>query len=159
MRRLVRQMDPNVAVFEARTLAGYLDVMLYPYRAAAALGATFGVLAMALAGIGLYGVLACGVTERLREVAIRLALGAQARSVIWTAASETARAAILGTAAGALLALAAGRLLSGVLFGISPFDPITLLATSAALIAVVGLASAGPLRRALRAELMETLRT
>jgi ABC-type antimicrobial peptide transport system permease subunit len=151
-------MDPAVAVFEARTMSEHLGVMLYPYRLAAGLGSAFGLIAMVLAAIGLYGVLACGVSERLREIAIRLALGAPAATLLRSAAGETARAIALAVAIGALMALAAGRLLADFLFGISPFDPVTLAATGLILAAVVAAASAGPLKRAMGAEVNSLLR-
>lgn len=158
MRAVVRQMDPSVALFEARTMNEYLDVMLYPYRLAAGIGIAFGLLAIALAGIGLYGVLACGVGERVRELAIRTALGATPASLIRSTAAETARAAAVGLAIGTLLALAAGRALAEYLFGISPADPLAIAATAAVLLGVVGLASAGPVRRAIRVEPIQALR-
>lgn len=158
LRRAVSDLDPTVAVFETRTMSGHLDLMLYPYRLAAGLGSAFGVIAIVLAAIGLYGVLACGVSERLRELAIRLALGAPAGTLVRSAAGETVRATAVAVALGALMALAAGQLLADFLFGISPFDPLTLLATSIILTAVVAAASAGPLQRALGAEVSALLR-
>jgi predicted permease len=158
VRAAVRALDPAVAVFEARSMADQLRVMLYPYRLAASVGAILGLLTLTLAGIGLYGVLACGVSERVRELAIRVALGAAPAAIVRTAATETLRAAALGIGIGTVLALAAGQLLRGVLFGISPADPLTLGVTIAALLAVVLLSSAGPIRRALRLAPMSVLR-
>jgi hypothetical protein len=158
MRRAVRELDPSVAVFEARSMTHYIDVMLYPYRLAAMIGSAFGILALALAGVGLYGVIACGVSERLRELAIRLALGAHASGLVRATLGETIRAAAAGVVAGALLAFVAGQLLADVLFGISPLDPVTLLATAGLLVAVLVAAAAGPLRRALTVAPMSLLR-
>jgi ABC-type antimicrobial peptide transport system permease subunit len=158
MRRAVAQLDPAVAVFESRTMSEHLGVMLYPYRLAAALGSAFGAMAIVLAAIGLYGVLSCGVSERLRELAIRLALGAPARTLLRSAAGETVRATVLAVAIGALMALAAGQLLADFLFGISPFDPITLVATILVLAGVVALASIAPLKRAVGVEVASLLR-
>jgi predicted permease len=159
MRKVVRELDPAVAVFEARTMADNLHVMLYPYRAGAAVGSALALIAVVLAGVGLYGVLACGVNERLREIAIRMALGAPAVSLLRTVAAGTVRAIMLGAALGALMAIVAGRLLAGVLFGISPADPPALVLTVALLALVVAAASVGPLTRALRAAPMSMLRT
>ena len=158
MRQAVRALDSAVAVFEARSMAHYVDVMLYPYRMAAAIGSAFGVLALALAGVGLYGVIACGVGERLRELAIRLALGARAPALVRATLGETIRAAAVGVGAGALLAFVAGQLLAEVLFGISPLDPVTLLWTAVLLVAVLVVAAAGPVRRALGVDPMSLLR-
>jgi predicted permease len=159
MRRAVREFDPSVAVFEAGTMRGHVETMLYPFRLAASVGAAFGLLAMALAAIGLYGVLASGVAERARELAIRLALGAPIVALVRSAAVGTLRAVLVGSAIGALLAFGAGQLLSQVLFGISPTDPIALGGTALALLGVIAAASAGPVRRALRLEPMSLLKS
>jgi ABC-type antimicrobial peptide transport system permease subunit len=132
--------------------------MLYPYRLAAALGSAFGIMAIVLAAIGLYGVLSCGVSERVRELAIRVALGAPARTLVRSAAGETVRATAVAVAIGALMAVAAGQLLADILFGISPLDPVTLVATVSALAIVVTLASAAPLKRALGVDVSALLR-
>ena len=158
IRREVPGIDPGVAIFEARTMTDYMGVMLYPYRLAATVAAALGVVALALAGIGLYGVLACGIGERLRELAIRIALGATPATIVRAAAAETMRAAAVGTAIGAGLALAAGQLLAGVLFGISPVDPAALAATSVVIALVIACSSAGPVRRVLRVAPMSILR-
>jgi ABC-type antimicrobial peptide transport system permease subunit len=147
-----------VAVFDAGTMAEHVETMMYPYRAAAALGSVLGAIAIVLAGIGLYGVLACGVAERLRELAIRLALGAPSTALVRSALVESVRATAIGLVAGVGLALLAGRLLANVLFGISPADPVTLAAVAGVLAAVVAAASAGPVRRAIRVDPMQILR-
>jgi predicted permease len=158
IRREVPALDPAVAIFESRTMTDYLGVMLYPYRLGAAVAAVLGLFALAVAGIGLYGVLACGIGERLRELAIRIALGATPATIVRAASAETIRATAIGTIAGTGLALAAGQLLAGVLFGISPADPVALAGTAAVIALVVAGASAGPVRRALRVAPMSILR-
>jgi predicted permease len=158
LRQSIRSIDPAVAVFEARTMADNLDVMLYPYRLAASLGSALGLLAILLAGVGLYGVLACGISERLRELAIRMALGAPARALVLAASAGTIRAVAIGAILGVGLALLAGRLLASVLFGISAADPVTLLATTAVLCLVLAAAGAGPIRQVFRTEPVILLR-
>jgi predicted permease len=158
MRRAVRDIDPAVGVFEARTVAGYLDVMLYPYRLAAAVGGWLGLFTLGLAAIGLYGVLACGVSERLRELAIRAALGARPGSIVRDAMRQPLRAAAIGLAAGAAVTFVAGRLLATVLFGISPHDPAALAAGCGVLGLVLAAAAAAPVRRVLRVAPMTVLR-
>ena len=158
IRREVPALDPRVAIFEARTMTDYLEVMLYPYRVAAALATALGIFSVMLAGIGLYGVLACGIGERLRELAIRSALGATPATIVRAASAETIRATLLGTIVGAGLALAAGQLLAGVLFGVSPVDPVALIGTAAIIALVIAGSSAGPIRRALRVAPMSILR-
>ncbi len=158
LRREIPAVDPTVAIFEARTMPAYLDVMLYPYRLAAAIAAMLGAFAVMLAGIGLYGVLACGVAERIRELAIRFALGAPSASIVWAAAAGTLRATLIGLAAGAVLAILTGHALSGVLFGISTADPAALALTAAVVGLVVAASSASPLRRVLTVAPMAILR-
>jgi putative ABC transport system permease protein len=158
IRRAVFALDPAVAIFEARSMRDYLELMLYPYRVAAALAAVLGMFALVLAGIGLYGVLACGVAERLRELAIRIALGAAPSTIVRSAAADPFRATLIGLAAGALLSLAAGRLLSSMLFGISAVDPAALAITAGVVCLVIAGASAGPIRRALHVDPISILR-
>ena len=158
LRDTVRAMDPAVGVFEARTMSENFGVMIYPYRLAAGLGGAFGILALLLAAVGLYGVLGCGVNERLRELAIRLALGAPSRAIVRAAGAETGRAVAAGLLLGMAMALVTGSLMADVLFGISPFDAVAMFGTAAVLAAVIAGASAAPIRRALRAQPAELLR-
>jgi predicted permease len=158
MRLGVRALDPGVGIFEARAVTDYIDVMLYPYRLAAAIGACLGLFTLGLAAVGLYGVLACGVSERLRELAIRIALGGGPSVVVRAAMRGPLRAAAAGLAAGGVLTIVAGRLLSTVLFGISPFDPAALVTAAGILFLVLAAAAAAPVRRALRLAPMAVLR-
>jgi len=130
LRDTVRAMDPAVGVFEARTMSENFGVMIYPYRLAAGLGGAFGILALLLAAVGLYGVLGCGVNERLRELAIRLALGAPSHAIVRAAGAETGRAVAAGLLLGMAMALVTGSLMADVLFGISPFDAVAMFVTS-----------------------------
>jgi predicted permease len=152
LRRAVHELDSTVAVFEARTMGEHLDVMLYPYRLAAVAGTAFGLLSIGLAGIGLYGVLACSVSERRRDLAIRLALGAPILALLRAAAGETSRAVLVAAVCGGFMALVSGRLLADVLFSVSPYDPVSLVVTAVVLGGVVVAASAGPLLRACRCD-------
>jgi putative ABC transport system permease protein len=158
LRDTVRAIDPTVGVFEARTMSENFGVMIYPYRLAAGLGGAFGILALLLAAVGLYGVLGCGVNERLRELAIRLALGAPSRAIVRAAGAETGRAVAAGLLLGMAMALVTGSLMADVLFGTSPFDAVAMFGTAAVLAAVIAGASAAPIRRALRAQPAELLR-
>jgi len=151
-------LDPVVAIFEARTMTEYLGMMRYPYRVAASLATLLAGFALVLAGVGLYGVLACGIAERLRELAIRIALGAAPGSIVRAAAAGTVRATLIGTLGGAGLALVVGRLLAGVLFGISGSDPAALAVTAGIVVAVVAGSSFAPVRRVLRVAPMSILR-
>jgi putative ABC transport system permease protein len=110
----------------------------------------FSALALALAMIGVYGVLAYAVAERTREIGIRMALGAAPAAVLRLVMTSAARLAIPGLAIGLVLSVVATRVLGGVLYGVTPTDPATLFGASAALLAVALLAGLGPALRASR---------
>ena len=132
----VRQLDDDVAVFQSVTMSEHLSLMLFPFRMAAAVSAALGLLALTLAGVGLYGVVSYGVARRTREMGVRMALGANARDVVRLVVGEGMRVVIMGMAVGIALAFGATRLLSSVLFGISASDPFTFTMTPAVLAAV-----------------------
>jgi putative ABC transport system permease protein len=114
--------------------------------------------ALLLAALGVYGVTANGVTQRTREIGIRMALGASRRSVIWSVLTEPTKLVIVGLAIGIAGTWAAGRMVQRLLYGVSPTDPMTLLAVGAVLTAVGVLASYLPARRATRVDPMVALR-
>lgn len=158
IRNEVAALDADVAVERAMPLPTAVDFMLFPQRFAAWLIGVFGALGLALAGIGVYGVLAHNVAQRSRELGIRVALGADARSLLRIV---MARGAVLGAAGGAIgLAGAAilTRFLGGLLHGVSPLDPITFMGVPLVLAAVALVASYVPARRVLRVDPMSALR-
>jgi putative ABC transport system permease protein len=110
----------------------------------------FAVLALTLAAVGMYGVVAYGVAQRTREIGVRMALGARAQEVVSLVVWQGLRPAILGAIAGIVLAIAAARIIAGLLYDVAPHDPISLVTVCVLLIAVVGLACALPARRATR---------
>jgi ABC-type antimicrobial peptide transport system permease subunit len=118
----------------------------------------FGLLALALASVGLYGVMAYSVASRRREIGVRLALGASRSTVLGFIVREGMALAGCGIALGLLAGLAVGRLLSRMLFGISPADPLSLAAASGVLTAVALLACYLPARSATRVDPMIALR-
>jgi ABC-type antimicrobial peptide transport system permease subunit len=118
----------------------------------------FGVLAMLLASIGLYGTMAYAVSRRTSEIGLRLALGARRCDVLWMVVRESLALVFIGAAAGVPVALAGGRLISSLLFGISPADPLTLVVATLLLTAVAALASWVPAHRASRMDAMTALR-
>jgi predicted permease len=161
IRTLVQRTDPRLPIITLRTLAGVRDrsVTAWAVRAGASLFSAFGVLALLLATVGVYGLKAYDVSRRTREIGIRMALGATTSDVQRLVLSEGARTAAVGVAIGLLLAAGVGRLVSGLLYQVSPFDPVV-LATAAALLAVAALvASYLPARRATRIVPLEALRT
>ncbi len=150
LREEVRALDPAQAVAAVRPLDEVTGRSIAQPRFRAALAGSFGVLALSLAAIGLYGVLSYGVSRRRREIGIRMALGAGEGQVVRLVVSRGLLLAGIGLAAGALAALAATRLLSSFLFGVSTTDPGAFLGTSALLIGVAALARYLPARRAAR---------
>jgi len=120
--------------------------------------AGFAAVALALATIGIYGVLAYLVTQRSQEIGVRLAFGAAPDDVVRLFVREGARLTVVGLAAGVAGALAAARALSTLVFGITTTDPVTFVAVSGALLVVASLASYVPARRAAAVDPMTALR-
>ncbi len=158
IRSAVRDLNANVSTFDAQFLTDRVGAGLTPMRlAASALGA-FGTIAMLLAAIGLYGVMAHGVNQRRREIGVRVALGAEPRAVRALFVSQGMRIVAIGLVVGWAGAFAATRLLSSFLYGISPTDPVTFAATSAVLALVAFAATYLPARRAAALDPIRALR-
>jgi putative ABC transport system permease protein len=121
-------------------------------RLAAALMAMFGAMALALAGVGVYGVMAYAVSQRTREIGVRMALGAQPRDVLRLIIGQALKLAALGLAIGLPLALALGQVMAGALFGVVALDPMTFVAFTLLLTGVAALAGYLPARRAMRVD-------
>jgi predicted permease len=151
-------LDPNVAVERPTLLAADVARYLVPQRIGATLVGAFGVIGLVLAMTGLYGVLAYGVAQRLREFGVRMALGARAADVVRLVVRHGLALVAAGVLVGLAGALAAGRLIVSFLFGLSPADPLTLLAVPALLGAVAVVATIVPARRAAAADPMTSLR-
>jgi putative ABC transport system permease protein len=118
----------------------------------------FAGLALLLASVGIYGVLAYTVTQRMREIGIRIALGASARNVAGLVLRQGLALALAGVAIGAAVAFALTRWMESLIFGVSPTDPVTFSAVSAVLVVIAMLASYVPARRAVRVDPMRSLR-
>ena len=145
-------------VTSVTTISENINRSLLQERVTAFLSGFFGGLALLLAAIGLYGLMAFNVTRRTREIGIRIALGAERNSVQWLVLRETLALAALGLAVGLPCALAASRLIAGALYGVPAKDPVTLAAVSALLVGVAALAGWFPARRATRIDPMVALR-
>ena len=158
IRRKIAAMDPAIAVTEVQTMEDYLNRNLVQERFVALLGGFFGVVALLLAAIGLYGVMANSVTRRTKEIGIRMAIGAEARRVLWMVMSD----ALIMVAAGAVVGIGAALILmryaESMLFGVKAQDPVTLGTVAALLISVTALAGYLPARRATRVHPMTALR-
>ena len=158
-RRAVLAIDPALPVDNLRTLAEQRDGSLYANRAVASMLSLFAALALLVAAVGLYGVLSYAVTERTREMGIRLAHGAQPIDLIRLIAGHGVILTVLGLAAGLAGAFAVKRVTRGFLFGVSPTDPWTFATIPFVLLAVAVLASAVPAWRATRLDPMTPLRS
>src|SRR6266700_108357 len=160
LRRTVRDVDPAIPIISLQTFAQYLDsnLDLWLVRAGAALFSIFGGLALGLAVVGLYGVKAYSVARRTREIGIRMALGAQPGAVLRMIMREGSIMLLSGIALGLLLAAATGKILSGILYEVSPLDPVAFTIAPILLAAAALVATWLPARRAARLNPVEALR-
>ena len=158
VRREVAAVDRNLPVFHARTLVAQTEQSMLKERLLAVLSTFFGALALLLACVGLYGLMAYAVARRTSEIGIRLALGARRDQVMWLVLRETLWVTLVGVAIGIPLALWAARYAKAVLFGIGTADPVTIGATVITLIGVSALAGYLPARRAVGVDPMVALR-
>lgn len=158
LRRAVASVDEKLAVTDIRTQREQIDGNMRSERALADLTSGFGVLALMLAIVGIYGVMLGTVEQRRREIGVRLALGAQRRQVQNAVLRESAWLALYGISVGLAASQAFTRVLQSILFGISPRDPL-ILSMVAALLFLVAIAAAWiPARRAASVQPMEVLR-
>jgi len=158
VRQKVRRLDPNVPIYEMRTTERQLDLSLRTERLVASLSTVFGFLATLLAIIGLYGVMAYTVARRTREIGIRVALGAMQGKVIWMIMREVLVVLAAGVAIGIPVAVGLSRLVRSQLYGLTPYDPGTLVAATLLLGFVACLAGFVPALRASRIDPTRALR-
>jgi ABC-type antimicrobial peptide transport system permease subunit len=158
LRRAIQAVDRNLPLIDIRTQQEQIDQLLRNERIFALLTASFGVLALVLASIGIYGILAYSVSRRINEIGIRMALGARGAQVMRMILSEAGIMAIIGIITGLAAALAMGKVVASQLYGLKPSDPLTLTAASAVLIATAVAASWIPARRAATIDPMKALR-
>jgi predicted permease len=158
VRRALREAHPDLIVREIRTLEEQIDRTLGQERLIARLLGFFGLLALVLTGVGLYGVMSFAVARRTHEMGIRLALGAPPSRLLARVLRETCLLAAAGIAVGLLAALGASRAVEAFLFGVKPHDPATAAAAALGLLAVAALAGYLPARRAARVDPVVALR-
>jgi predicted permease len=156
--RAIHNVDPNQPLYDATTLEQWVDDSLVSRRFLVILLSAFAGLSLFLAMLGLYGVVTYMVKMRVREIGVRMALGAQRSDVLVMVLRTGAELAVIGSVVGILATFIAGQALSTMLYKVSLYNPATLLSTSALLGAVVLLASYLPARRASKLNPMETLR-
>ncbi len=158
LRRAVQHTDPNLSILSTRSLGELVDTRLGQDRLIANLTAIFGGLALALAAIGIYGILAYGVSQRTNEMGIRMAVGAQSQNVVAMILRETLTILAIGLAAGLAVSTAVTRLIASRLFGIQATDPLV-LASAVVVMSAIGLIAAyGPAWRASRIDPITALR-
>jgi putative ABC transport system permease protein len=157
IRAAVRQVEPNALLFEARTLSDIAAQSAAASRLAMRLLGGFALIALALAAVGIYGVMSYSVRRRTRELGTRLALGASRRDIVWLVMRQAGVIAGAGLAAGTLAGLAAARALSSMLYGVPPWDPPALVAAGGVLTVTALVATYLPARRASRLDPATTL--
>ena len=153
-----RTLNADVAVFDSGPMTAQLGIVLFPYTLTAAIAVTFGLIGLTLTAVGLFGVVTSGAKGRTREVGIRIALGANARDVIWNIVGRGARFTMFGLAIGVLAAIGAAVLVRSFIFGIRAIDPVTFLAVPVLLLVVSAVAAYLPARRAAQINPVEALR-
>ncbi len=158
VRRELQQLDPRLPIASTKTMTESLSFALLPARLAASVLGSFGLLALALAAIGLYGVMAYSVAQRTRELGIRIALGATVRDIHKLVVGQGLKLAMIGITLGLLISLAVMRLMKNLLFGVSATDPLTFVVIGGVLLAVAFLACYLPARRATRVDPLTALR-
>ena len=158
VRRAVAALDPDVPLSQVNTMRSLVNDDLSANRSMGALFALFGAMAVLLAGIGVFGVMSYSVARRTREMGIRMALGADARQVRATVLARGVAVSGLGIALGLIAAPLLTRLVSGLLYGVSPFDPTTYGALAAFLLTIAGIAAYVPARRVTRVDPVSVLK-
>ena len=158
VRREVQAMDPDQPVLAIQTVSDAITEATWPLRVFGALFAVFGVIALTLSAVGLYGVMAYAVSQRTQEIGVRMALGASWRQVSSQVLMRGMRHLSLGLAIGVVGALALSRVLQRVVVQIEPADPMTFVAIAALLTVVAALACLVPARRAARVDPLNALR-
>ena len=158
IRSTVASIDKDQPVFEVETMNQYVRDSVSTRRITFVVLGCFSALALVLAGVGIYGVISYSVAQRMREIGIRMALGAQSGDVLGIIVAQGAKIALVGIFAGVAASFCLTRLMTKLLFSISSTDPLTFAAVAAATLVTALLASYIPARRALRADPVRTLR-
>jgi predicted permease len=158
LREAVHQLDPSLAVADVKLMNQVAESSIATPRFTFALVGLFAGLAIVLAGIGAYGVISYTVGQRAPEFGLRVALGAQRADLLRMVLGQSAKLAIPGTLGGVLLALSLGRTMRGLIYGVSPSDPVIIISVIAMVLSIALIASYLPARKAAGADPMSTLR-
>ena len=157
--RMLSEIDPNLTINSVRTMQQQIDYSFEQERSVAGLAGLFGVVALLLAAVGLYGVTAYTVAQRTQEIGIRMALGADRANVVQLVLRGAGKRVLLGLVLGVPLAIGAGRLISAQLYGVSHWDPLALIVAAGALAISAFVAAMIPASRAASISPMTALRT
>jgi predicted permease len=158
LRRELHALDADLPFYGVSTMDQHVTATLTPQRLLAYLVGGFGLVALLLAAIGLYGLLAYSVSQRTPEIGLRMALGASKADVLRMFVGGAMRVTLIGLAAGCVVAVGVTPLMKSVLFGVSPLDPLTVTTATGLLLLAAIVASAMPARRAAGADPKEALR-
>ncbi len=158
IRRELSEMDPNVPLLRTRRLEEYVDASIRRERLIAYLSGFFGVLALGLASVGLFGVMAYALTRRTKEIGIRMALGARRGDLLIMMMRESLTPVLIGIVVGIGGAMALIRLVEGLLYGVAARDPRTIAVAALTMLSVAALAAAVPARRASKVQPLIALR-
>ena len=158
IRKVIAELAPNLPIQDVTTLAERVNRLLAQERLIAELTGLFGLLALLLACIGIYGLISYAVARRIPEMGIRMALGARRASVVWLVLREALILVLIGLVIGIPLEAAAARLVTSLLFGVSPTDPAMLAATAVLMLSIAVVAAYLPARRASRVDPTAALR-
>lgn len=158
LRAEAHRLDPESFVMEARTLTQEIDELLVRERVLAVLAGVFGMIALVLATVGLYGVITYSVANRTRELGVRMALGASTSSILRMVLRESLAPIVAGLIVGVPLAIAGARLSTAVLYGIPPMDALTFVAAISTLMLAGAVAALAPARRACSIDPMKAVR-
>ena len=158
MRQTLLGLEPDLLLMESQTMKAQMQGMLFPVRVAATLVTAFSALGLALAAVGLYGIIAFAVTQRTKEIGIRMAVGARPGTVVRLVLRQGLKLAVAGLGAGALLGAAATYVLAGMLYGVSSADPVAWAGAAGVLFTAAVLANAVPAYRAVKIDPVKALR-
>jgi len=159
IRREVQALDASLPVFDVKTMTSHLGISLLPARLAGSLLGLFGLVAVVLASVGIYGVMAYSVSQRTRELGVRVAIGARPADLLSMVIGQGMRLAAIGVGVGLVLALAAARLATSLLYGIGASDPLTFTGIALLLGVIAFVASYVPARRATNVDPIVALRS
>jgi ABC-type antimicrobial peptide transport system permease subunit len=158
IREAVRQVDPTLPIMDVSTQIEQVEKRFAQEKVFAQAYTLFGVLALVLASVGLFGLMSYSVSRRTNEIGIRMALGAQRDDVLRLVMRESMALVVIGVAAGLAIAVAASQFVTILLFGLAPTDPRTMFVAIAVMVLVSGIAGYLPARRASKVDPMVALR-